>query len=45
MPVTDETHTDIATKLSSWVNYTVSQLEIDRTLYRDGYCNTLFFYN
>ena len=40
-PATDETHTDIAAELESWLETTVSSIEIDRKLYRDGYYNTL----
>lgn len=40
-PVTDETHTDIAAELEDWVGTTVSSIEIDRKLYRDGAYNTL----
>ena len=40
-PATDETDTDIATDLESWLETTVSSIEIDRKLYRDGYYNTL----
>ena len=40
-PVTDETHTDIATELESWIDQLVSKIVIDRTLYRDGCYNTL----
>ena len=40
-PVTDEIHTDIAAELETLLNTAVSAIEIDRTLYRDGYYNTL----
>ena len=40
-PTTDEVHTDIAEELAAWVDMTVSQITIDRKLYRDGAYNTL----
>lgn len=40
-PTTDEVHTDIKAELDAWLDMTVSQITIDRTLYRDGAYNTL----
>lgn len=40
-PATDEVHTDIKAELDAWLDMTVSQITIDRTLYRDGAYNTL----
>lgn len=40
-PATDEIHTDIAEQLEPLINTSVSQFQIDRTLYRDGYYNTI----
>jgi hypothetical protein len=40
-PATDEVHTDIAEQLAPLINTSVAQIQIDRTLYRDGYYNTI----
>lgn len=41
VPATDETHQDIAAELESWVGLAVSEIDIERKLYRDGFYNTL----
>lgn len=41
IPATDETHSDIAAELASWVGLAVSEIDIERNLYPDGYYNTL----